>query len=89
LVHDYRTFGDSGGELRQGVKPWQQIADWRRAISYLETLPKVNANRIGIWGTIYAGRLVLVLAATDRRLKPVVSQVPIISGIEQGQPNLF
>lgn len=85
LVHDHRGFGDSSGEPRQDVNPWQQIADWRRAISYLETLPEVDANLIGIWGTSYAGGHVLILAATDRRLKAVVSQVPTISGIEQGK----
>jgi dienelactone hydrolase len=36
LVHDHRGFGDSGGEPRQDVNPWQQITDWRRAISYLQ-----------------------------------------------------
>ena len=85
LVHDHRGFGDSGGSPRQDVNPWQQIADWRRAVSYLESLPEVDAGRIGIWGTSYAGGHALVLAATDRRLKTVVSQVPIISGIEQGK----
>jgi cephalosporin-C deacetylase-like acetyl esterase len=85
LVHDHRSFGDSSGEPRQDVNPWQQIEDWRRVISYLETLPEVDANRIGIWGTSYAGGHALILAATDRRLKAIVSQVPIISGIEQGK----
>ena len=85
LVHDHRGFGDSGGSPRQDVNPWQQVADWRRVVSYLESLPQVDSTRIGIWGTSYAGGHALVLAATDRRLKAVVSQVPIISGIEQGK----
>ena len=36
LVHDHRNFGTSGGDLRGDIDPWRQIADWRRAISYLE-----------------------------------------------------
>jgi hypothetical protein len=40
--------------------------------------------RIGVWGTSYAGGHVLVLGATDRRIRAVVSQVPTISGYEQG-----
>jgi fermentation-respiration switch protein FrsA (DUF1100 family) len=84
LLHDHRTFGVSGGEPRQDVDPWQQIADWRRAISYLESRPEVNASRIGIWGSSYAGGHSLVLGATDRRIACVVSQVPTISGYEQG-----
>ena len=84
LLHDHRGFGASGGEIRHDVDPWRQIADWRRALSYLETRPEVDGDRIGIWGTSYAGGHVIVLGATDRRVKAVVSQVPTISGFEQG-----
>ena len=84
LVHDHRNFGSSDGALRHDVDPWRQIADWRRAISFLESLPEVDPNRIGVWGTSYAGGHVLVLGATDRRIRAVVSQVPTISGHEQG-----
>jgi fermentation-respiration switch protein FrsA (DUF1100 family) len=84
LVHDHRNFGTSGGDLRGDIDPWQQIADWRRAISYLESRPEVDATRIGLWGTSYAGGHALVLGATDRRLRWVVAQVPTISGYEQG-----
>jgi fermentation-respiration switch protein FrsA (DUF1100 family) len=84
LVHDHRNFGASGGEPRNDVDPWTQIADWRRAISYLETRPEVDANRIGLWGTSYAGGHAIVLGATDRRVRCVVAQVPTISGYEQG-----
>jgi fermentation-respiration switch protein FrsA (DUF1100 family) len=84
LLHDHRTFGASEGFPRQDVDPWQQIADWRRAISYLESRPEVDPDRIGLWGTSYAGGHALVLGATDRRLRCVVAQVPTISGYEQG-----
>jgi cephalosporin-C deacetylase-like acetyl esterase len=84
LLHDHRGFGASDGSPRHDVDPWRQIADWRRAISYLESRQEVDAERIGIWGTSYAGGHVLVLGATDRRIKAVVSQVPTISGYEQG-----
>ncbi|WP_323131500.1 alpha/beta hydrolase [Agrobacterium tumefaciens] len=83
LLHDHRGFGRSGGEPRQDIDPWQQIADWRRAISYLETRPEIDPTKIGLWGTSYAGGHAIVLGATDRRLRCVVSQVPTISGHEQ------
>src|SRR5882757_9218481 len=79
LVHDHRGFGASDGVPRQDVDPWRQIADWRRAISYLETLDVVDPKRIGLWGTSYAGGHAIVLGATDRRLRGVVAQVPTIS----------
>lgn len=84
LLHDHRGFGASDGEPRQDVDPWRQIADWRRAISYLESRPEVDPARIGLWGTSYAGGHAIVLGATDRRLRVVVAQVPTISGYEQG-----
>ena len=62
-----------------------QIADWRRVISYLETLDDVDSDRIGIWGTSYAGGHAIVLGATDRRLSAVVAQVPVIEGFATGQ----
>jgi fermentation-respiration switch protein FrsA (DUF1100 family) len=84
LVHDHRNFGASDGVERGDVDPWQQIADWRRAISFLESQPEVDAAQIGLWGTSYAGGHAIVLAATDRRLRAVVAQIPTISGFEQG-----
>jgi fermentation-respiration switch protein FrsA (DUF1100 family) len=83
LVHDHRGFGASDGEPRVDVNPWVQIDDWRLAISFLESHPCVDADRIGLWGTSYAGGHAIVLGATDRRLRAVVAQVPTISGYEQ------
>lgn len=85
LVHDHRTFGASDGTPRQDIDPWRQIEDWRRALTYLEARPEVDADRIGLWGSSYAGGHALVLGATDRRLKAVVAQVPTISGFEQSR----
>jgi uncharacterized protein len=83
LVHDHRGFGASDGDPRCDVDPWVQVGDWRRAISYLESHPAVDPDRIGLWGTSYAGGHAIVLGATDRRLRAVVAQVPTISGYQQ------
>jgi fermentation-respiration switch protein FrsA (DUF1100 family) len=83
LVHDHRGFGASGSSPRHDVDPWVQIADWRRAISFLESQPFVDPDRIGVWGSSYAGGHAIVLGATDRRLRAVVAQVPTISGYQQ------
>jgi len=80
LVFDNRCFGVSDGEPRQEIDPWAQVRDYRHAITYLHTLPEVDPGRIGIWGSSYSGGHVLVVAAIDRRVKAVVSQVPLISG---------
>lgn len=84
LLHDHRGFGGSEGEPRHDIDPWRQIADWRRALSFLESYEGVDPTRIGLWGTSYAGGHAIVLGATDRRLRCVVAQVPTISGYEQG-----
>src|SRR6267142_1031082 len=80
LVFDNRNFGASDGEPRQEIDPWQQVRDYRHAITYACTLPTVDATRIGIWGSSYSGGHVLVVGAIDRRVRCVVAQVPLISG---------
>ncbi len=80
IVFDNRNFGASDGEPRQEIDPWQQVRDYRDAITYAETLEATDPERIGIWGSSYSGGHVLVVGAIDRRVKCVVAQVPLISG---------
>ncbi|MCW0212284.1 MAG: alpha/beta hydrolase [Pseudonocardia sp.] len=80
LVFDNRNFGASDGVPRFEIDPWQQVRDYRHAITYAGTLDEVDATRIGIWGSSYSGGHVLVVGAIDRRVKAVVSQVPLVSG---------
>ncbi len=80
LVFDYRGFGDSEGDATY-LDPMGQVADYRAAVTYLETRSEIDATRIGTFGSggtgggnaIYAGAL-------DPRVKAVVSQVPIADG---------
>ena len=80
LVFDYRNLGVSGGEPRQHLDPWAQIRDYQNALSYLEGREDVDSNRIGGWGISYSGGHVVVLAATDPRVKAIVSQIPVVDG---------
>jgi fermentation-respiration switch protein FrsA (DUF1100 family) len=82
VVFDHRNFGASGGEPRGEIDPWAQIRDYRHAISFARTLPEIDPDRLGIWGTSYSGGHVLVVGALDRRVRCVVSQVPAISGYQ-------
>ena len=74
LLYDHRGFGESDGVPRQEVDPYRQIADWRDAITVVDTLPEVDSDRgIGVWGSSFAGGLALVVAACDpgrRRRRP-------------------
>ncbi len=80
LVFDNRNFGDSDGEPRQEIDPWQQVRDYRDAITRACEMPEVDDSRIGVWGSSYSGAHVIVVGAIDRRVECVVSQVPLISG---------
>ena len=80
LVFDNRCFGASDGEPRLEIDPGAQVRDYRHAITYARTRREVDRERIGVWGSSYSGGHALVLGAIDRRIRCVVSQVPLISG---------
>ncbi len=80
VAYDHRNWGRSAGWPRCESDPWRQVGDLRDAISFVRTLAEIDGERIGIWGTSYAGGHVLTVAALDRRVRCVVSQVPLISG---------
>ncbi len=60
---------------------------------YARTLPEVDRERIGVWGSSLSGGHALVVGAIDRRVKCVVSQVPVVSGyrnlLRQIRPDLL
>lgn len=80
LAYDNINFGASGGEPRQEVDPALQRRGYRDAITFLSLHDAVDPGHIGIWGTSFGGGNVLEVAAHDRRVKCVVSQIPHVSG---------
>ncbi len=80
LVFDNRNFGASDGTPRQEIDPLSQLRDYRHAVTFARTLPEVDRERIGAWGTSFSGGHVLVLGATDRRVSCVVAQAPATGG---------
>jgi uncharacterized protein len=85
LIIDYRRLGASGGEPRQHLDPHDQIEDYRNAISYLEQLETVDAQRIGVWGISYSGGHALIVGGIDPRVRCVSSLVPVVEGLETMQ----
>ena len=81
LVFDYRSFGASDGEPRQHLDPWAQIEDYKNAISWVETRAELDPERIAIWGISYSGGHVLVVGATDPRVRCIVSNIPVVDGL--------
>jgi len=80
LVYDNRCLGSSGGQPRQDIDPTMQLRDYRSAITFAQQQPECDSKRIGLWGTSYTGGTVCAVAALDRRVKAVVSQVPFMNG---------
>ena len=66
--------------VREVVDPLDQLEDIRNAINFLESNARVDAERIGIWGTSLGGGLAVVTAARDDRVRCVVSQVGVMDG---------
>src|SRR5260370_8084967 len=86
LIFDYRRMGASDGEPRQHIDPWDQIEDYKNAITYAENLPEIDPCRIGIWGLSYSGGHFLIVAATHPRASSVVSNRPVRHGSQPQSP---
>jgi hypothetical protein len=82
LCFDYRNFGESAGQPRQHLNPWEQIEDYRNAFSYAETLKGIDIKRSGIWGISYSGGHLMVVAALDSRPAFAIGTVPVIDGFQ-------
>ncbi|MUL48315.1 alpha/beta hydrolase [Mycobacterium sp. CBMA293] len=81
LVFDYRGFGASEGVPRQDVSVLRQRQDYHAAIAAARHLPGVDADRIVLWGTSYAGGHVIAVAARDKRIAAVISMNPAVDGV--------
>jgi len=79
LTFDYKGWGDSEGP-RSRLAPYSRVADVQAALTFLGSLPEVDAARLGIYGTSYGGATVVWTAAIDPRVQCVVSVVGIGNG---------
>lgn len=80
LTFDYRNFGESKGEPRQHIDPWEQVDDIINAITYASLRDDVDADRIGVWGISYAGAHVFPVGLYDKRVRCIMSVVPMLDG---------
>jgi len=80
LIFDYRGFGDSDGN-RNTLLPSVQLEDLINAVTFLQTVVDVDADRIGTFGSGgTGGGNAVLLAAHDSRVRCAVSQVPVGDG---------
>jgi len=76
LVPDYPSFGDYPYDFRKpGYASGSMKAIWNnlRAVDLLESLPQVDADRIGCIGHSLGGHNTLFTAALDQRIRAVVT----------------
>jgi dienelactone hydrolase len=66
--------------IRELVDPFDQTEDIISCIDFICGEPGVDHERIGLWGTSFGGGHVVYVAARDRRIKCIVSQVPSMDG---------
>jgi hypothetical protein len=76
LAIDYRTIGSSEGQPRGQVFPDRYVEDVRNALTYLQSRPEVDSERLGLWGQGLAATVAVQVAAMDRRVKCVAGQNP-------------
>ena len=69
LVHDASFQGASGGTPRFIEDPAIRVSDIRFAIDYLQSLPYVDAGRIGAIGVCGGGAYTVHAAITDHRIR--------------------
>ena len=73
FAFDYRFYGESGGEPRQLESTRAKVRDLYNAVSFLQTIPVVDGNLIGMLGVCAGAGNVVIATATDSRIKAVAT----------------
>ncbi|WIX83964.1 hypothetical protein QRX50_19160 [Amycolatopsis carbonis] len=55
--------------------------DYRTAIGWAAAQPMLDESRIVVWGTSFAGRHVVDLAVTDRRIAGAIAPAPLVDAV--------
>ncbi len=63
-----------------------QQDDYRNAISFIQGEAGVDPDKIGVWGSSYAGGNSLAVTGQDARVKAIAIQIPGIGGNPDGTP---
>lgn len=81
VLFDYRHFGASTGEPRQLIDIGEQQADYRTVVEWARAHPRIDPDRIALWGSSFSGGHVVEVAAADPRIAAVVSQAPFTDSV--------
>ncbi|KAJ4153800.1 hypothetical protein LMH87_010272 [Akanthomyces muscarius] len=80
IAFDASFQGASGGQPRFIENPEFRVADFRAVVDYAQTLPYVDAERIGVLGICGGGGYALNAGMTDYRFKCSVGITPVNFG---------
>lgn len=69
LAFDFRNFGESEGEPRFYENPKQKVEDIKNAVTYLQSLPSVDKQKIGAMGICAGSMYTLMVAVEDKDMK--------------------
>lgn len=76
---DYRGFGQSEGQ-RGRHRPLEQAQDAYDALSYMQTVPGIDPERLGLYGTSFGGAHGVWVTAHDERVKCLVASTAVTNG---------
>lgn len=79
LVYDHRNTGASDGLPRNEINPHLQCEDYHEAVTLLTTFPEVDTSKIAVWGFSLSGGHAVKAAATDRRIKAIITIGPALN----------
>lgn len=73
LNFDYRGFGESGGQPRGRLVPWQQVRDVRNALTLCEALDLCDSGRLALFGLSLGCSVALATAGVDDRVRCTIA----------------
>lgn len=79
FTFDYRGFGKSEGQ-RGRHRPLGQAQDAYDALTYMQTVPGIDPERLGIFGTSFGGAHGIWVTAHDERVKCLVTSAAVTHG---------
>lgn len=82
LAFDFRNYGESEGQPRFYESPQMKKEDIKNAVTYLMTLPEVDAQKIASIGVCAGAMYTLMAAAEDTRIKVVATAAPWLHDAE-------
>lgn len=82
LTFDFRHWGESGGEPRQYEYPPDKIQDIKNAITFAQSLPFVDPERIGALGVCASSGYMAYAAGSDSRIKSLTLLAPWLHDAE-------